>query len=226
MNRGKRMAKGSERRREETREKIISAACDLFSKYGYHNTQVMDIVKAVGMSAGTFYNHFTDKKDLYEQLTLESLESLRVSVKKMREPVDIWSPQERSQTLQEMFNTVFDYIDNNPQQFIMLLRGGFGVDEELDGNIWNYFLGFAEDAGEDVQRWMGEGVIEGIDPMLFGHACVGMTIQVIHSYLIDKRNSREEVIGNLIKMILAMFESYLTEEGRKALVAAQDQAAR
>lgn len=62
--------------------------------------------------------------------------------------------------------------------------------------------------------------------MLFGHACVGMTIQVIHSYLIDKRNSREEVIGNLIKMILAMFESYLTEEGRKALVAAQDQAAR
>jgi len=220
------MAKGSERRREETREKIISAACDLFSKYGYHNTQVMDIVKAVGMSAGTFYNHFTDKKDLYEQLTLESLESLRVSVKKMREPVDIWSPQERSKTLQEMFNTVFDYIDNNPQQFIMLLRGGFGVDEELDGNIWNYFLGFAEDAGEDVQRWMGEGVIEGIDPMLFGHACVGMTIQVIHSYLIDKRNSREEVIGNLIKMIRAMFESYLTEEGRKALVAAQDQAAR
>ena len=179
------MARGSEKRKEETREKIISAACELFSKYGYHNTQVMDIVKAVGMSAGTFYNHFLDKKDLYRQLTLQSLESLRINVKKMREPVDIWNPSARSQTLQEMFDAIFDYIDANPQQFIMLLRGGFGVDEELDGNVWNYFLGFAEDAGEDIQRWMNEGVIEGIDPMFFGHACVGMCIQAIHSYLID-----------------------------------------
>ncbi|HON38892.1 MAG: TetR/AcrR family transcriptional regulator [Desulfomonilia bacterium] len=218
------MARGSEKRKEETREKIISAACELFSKYGYHNTQVMDIVKAVGMSAGTFYNHFLDKKDLYRQLTLQSLESLRINVKKMREPVDIWNPSARSQTLQEMFDAIFDYIDANPQQFIMLLRGGFGVDEELDGNVWNYFLGFAEDAGEDIQRWMNEGVIEGIDPMFFGHACVGMCIQAIHSYLIDKRNTREEVIGNLIKMILAMFEAYLTEEGRRALEAGDIQA--
>jgi AcrR family transcriptional regulator len=211
------MARGSEKRKEETREKIISAACELFSKYGYHNTQVMDIVKIVGMSAGTFYNHFRDKKDLYRQLTLESLESLRVSVKKMREPVDIWNPQVRSQTLQQMFDAIFDYVDSNPQQLIMLLRGGFGVDEELDGNVWSYFLGFAEDAGEDVQRWMGEGVIEGIDPMFFGHACVGMCIQAIHSYLIERRNTREDVIGNLIKMVLAMFEAYLTEEGHRAL---------
>jgi len=218
------MARGSEKRKEETREKIISAACELFSKYGYHNTKVMDIVKAVGMSAGTFYNHFLDKKDLYRQLTLQSLESLRINVKKMREPVDIWNPSARSQTLQEMFDAIFDYIDANPQQFIMLLRGGFGVDEELDGNVWNYFLGFAEDAGEDIQRWMNEGVIEGIDPMFFGHACVGMCIQAIHSYLIDKRNTREEVIGNLIKMILAMFEAYLTEEGRRALEAGDIQA--
>jgi AcrR family transcriptional regulator len=220
------MARGSEKRKEETREKIISAACELFSKYGYHNTQVMDIVKAVGMSAGTFYNHFKDKKDIYQQLTLESLERLRVNVKKMREPVDIWNPHERSQTLGEMFNAIFDYLDSNPQQFIMLLRGGFGVDVELDGSIWNYFQGFAEDAGEDVQRWIGEGVIEGIDPMLFGHACVGMCIQVIHSYLIDKRNTRDEVIANLIKMILSIFESYLTEEGRKALEAAGAREAR
>ncbi len=209
--------RGSEKRKEETKEKIVVAACELFSKYGYHNTQVMDIVKAVGMSAGTFYNHFRDKKDLYQKLTLESLESLRLNVKKMREPVDIWNPNERTLILNEMFHAIFDYIDSNPQQFLMLLRGGFGVDEELDFSIWNYFTGFAEDAGEDVQRWMGEGVIEGIDPMLFGHACVGMCLQLIHSYLVEKRFTRDEVIRNLIQMILSMFESYLTEEGRKAL---------
>ena len=211
------MVKTSDKRREETKEKIIEAACGLFSKYGYHNTQVMDIVKAVGMSAGTFYNHFKDKRDLFEHITMESLETLRVTVKNLRDPIDIWNPEARAITLQETFNAAFDYIDSNPQQILMLLRVSFGVDEELDSSVWDYFQGFAQDASEDIQRWSDEGVVEGIDPMLFGTAAVGMTLQLIHAYLVEKRLTREQIIPNLIKMILSMFEAYLTEEGRKAL---------
>jgi AcrR family transcriptional regulator len=211
------MAKTSEKRREETRDRIIMAACELFSKYGYHNTQVMDIVKAVGMSAGTFYNHFKDKRDLFEQITIESLETLRVTVKSLREPIDIWSPEARFETLKNTFNAIYDYVDANPQQLLMLLRVSFGVDEKLDGSVWDYFRGFAQDAGEDIQRWIDEGVIEGIDPMLFGTAVSGMVLQLIHNYLVEKRFKREDIIENLIKMIMAMFEAYLTDEGRKAV---------
>ncbi|HQI82175.1 MAG TPA: TetR/AcrR family transcriptional regulator [Deltaproteobacteria bacterium] len=211
------MAKASEKRREETRDRIIMAACELFSKYGYHNTQVMDIVKAVGMSAGTFYNHFKDKRDLFEQITIESLETLRVTVKSLREPIDIWSPEARFETLLNTFNAIYDYVDSNPQQILMLLRVSFGVDEKLDGSVWDYFRGFAQDAGEDIQRWIDEGVIEGIDPMIFGTAVIGMVLQLIHNYLVEKRFKREDIIASLIKMIMAMFETYLTEEGRKAV---------
>jgi len=218
------MAKTSEKRREETRDRIIIAACELFSKYGYHNTQVMDIVKAVGMSAGTFYNHFKDKRDLFEQITIESLETLRVTVRSLREPVDIWNPLERAKILQDTFNAIFDFVDAHPQQILMLLRVSFGVDEKLDGSVWDYFVGFAQDAGEDLQRWTLDGVIEGIDPMLFGTAVCGMTLQLIHSYLVEKKHSRQEIIENLITMILAMFEAYLTEQGKKALELARQNA--
>jgi AcrR family transcriptional regulator len=217
------MTVSSDKRKEETRERIIEAACELFSKYGYHNTQVMDIVKAVGMSAGTFYNHFKDKKDLFEHITMESLESLRVTVKLMRVPINIWKHEERVKTLQETFSAVFDYVDVNPQQLLMLLRGSFGVDTDLDVNVWKYFQGFAYDASEDLEQWIKDGVIEGIDPMLFGTAVIGMTLQLIHSYLVEKRYNREEIIANLIKMVLAMFEAYLTEEARKALDLAKQQ---
>ncbi len=213
------MSRGSEKRKEETREKIISAACELFSKYGYHNTQVMDIVKAVGMSAGTFYNHYKDKRDIFEQITMEGLESLRVTVRLLRDPIDIWNPEVRAKTLLETFNAVFDYVDSNPQQLLMILRGSFGVDTDLDVSVWKYFQGFAKDAGEDLERWIDEGVIEGIDPMLFGTAAIGMSLQLIHIYLMEKKYKREEIIANLIRMILAMFEAYLTEEGKKAVQA-------
>jgi AcrR family transcriptional regulator len=213
------MSKGSEKRKEETRDKIVSAACELFSKNGYHNTQVMDIVKAVGMSAGTFYNHFKDKRDLFEQITMDGLESLRVTVKLMRDPINIWSHEARTKTLTETFNAIFDYVDSNPQQLLMILRGSFGVDADLDVSVWKYFQGFAQDAGEDIERWINEGVIEGIDPMVFGTAAMGMSLQLIHIYLMEKHYKRENLIANLVKMILAMFESYLTEEGRNALEA-------
>jgi len=215
------MSKGSEKRKEETRDKIVNAACELFSKNGYHNTQVMDIVKAVGMSAGTFYNHFKDKRDLFEQITMDGLESLRVTVRLMRDPINIWSRQARTKTLTETFNAVFDYVDNNPQQLLMILRGSFGVDADLDVSVWKYFQGFAQDAGEDIERWINDGVIEGIDAMVFGTAAIGMSLQLIHIYLMEKKYNREDLIANLVKMILAMFESYLTEEGRKALEAVE-----
>ncbi len=211
------MGRTSDRRKEETKGKIIEAACELFSKHGYHNTQVMDIVKAVGMSAGTFYNHFKDKRDLFEHITLDSLEVLRITVKLMREPVDIWDHEERTKTLMETFNAVFDYVDNNPQQLLMILRGSYGVDMDLDVSVWKYFQGFAYDASEDLEKWIKMGVIEGIEPLMFGTAVIGMTLQLIHNYLVEKRFSRNDIIVNLIKMVLAMFEAYLTEEGKKAL---------
>jgi hypothetical protein len=117
----------------------------------------------------------------------------------------------------ETFNAVFDYVDNNPQQLLMVLRGSFGVDTDLDVNVWKYFQGFAYDASEDLEKWIKMGVIEGIDPMMFGTAVIGMSLQLIHSYLVEKQYTRKEIIENLIKMVLAMFEAYLTEEGRKAL---------
>jgi AcrR family transcriptional regulator len=211
------MTVSSEKRKEETRERIIEAACDLFSKYGYHNTQVMDIVKAVGMSAGTFYNHFKDKRDLFEYITLEGLENLRVTVKLMRVPINIWEHEVRVKTLHDTFNAIFDYVDANPQQVLMLLRVSFGVDTDMDVNVWKYFQGFAYDASEDLERWKEEGVIEDIDPMLFGWAVIGMTLQLIHNYLVEKKYSRDEIISNLVKMTVAMFEVYLTEEARKVL---------
>ena len=61
---------------------------------------------------------------------------------------------------------------------------------------------------------MDEGVIEGVDPVIFGHAVVGMCLQLIHGYLVEKKMDRELIIRSLITMILAMFEVHLTERAK------------
>jgi AcrR family transcriptional regulator len=209
------MKKTSDIRKEKTREKIIGSACELFSKNGYHNTQVMDIVKDVGMSAGTFYNHFRNKQDLYTQITIGSLENLRVAIRAIREPLDILNYDDWVKTLQQTYDMIFDYVDNNPQQLIMILRGSFGVDSDLDTNVWEYFQGFAFDVSEDITQWIKNGFIEGIPPMMVGTIIVGMTLQVIHNYLIEKIYTRKEIITHMTKIIISIYETYLTVKGKR-----------
>jgi len=51
-------------RSERTRRKLIEAGASLFSRDGYHATSSKKVAREAGVSTGTFYNHFDDKKDL------------------------------------------------------------------------------------------------------------------------------------------------------------------
>jgi AcrR family transcriptional regulator len=70
-----------EQRRDHTHLKLIQAATELFSKNGYHRTQVMDIVTKARVSAGTFYRYFDDKQGIFfaivEQLGTHEVEEAR-----------------------------------------------------------------------------------------------------------------------------------------------------
>lgn len=52
----------------EKKNKLKEAALTLMSKKGYHNTTSNEIAKEAGLSIGTFYSYFANKKDLYEEL--------------------------------------------------------------------------------------------------------------------------------------------------------------
>lgn len=211
------MSRVSDQKRQETLEKVLRSAVELFSKHGYHNTQVMDVVRAAGVSAGTFYNYFKDKRELYERITRDNFEALRVSIRDIRRPVNIWDRNEQKAKLRETFNALFDYADQNPQLVYIVLRGGFGVDETFDAVTWGSFSTFADDLAEDIRGWLDEGVIGMINPHLFGHAIVGMTMQIFHSFLAENRFTREEALDLLIRSSLAIFDMYLTDKGRHIL---------
>jgi AcrR family transcriptional regulator len=51
-------------RSKQTKEKIIQAAIHLFQERGYEKTTSNDIASAAGVSVGSFYVYFTDKRQL------------------------------------------------------------------------------------------------------------------------------------------------------------------
>src|SRR5947207_9513751 len=48
----------------KTRESLLAAAADLFSKQGYLETTVGQIAEHAGVALGTFYQYFRDRADI------------------------------------------------------------------------------------------------------------------------------------------------------------------
>lgn len=61
----------------ETRDKIIEAGYSLFSKKGYYKTTSKQIAKAAGVSIGSFYAYFTDKKELFKFILIDYLAGIK-----------------------------------------------------------------------------------------------------------------------------------------------------
>ena len=53
-----------ERKKLQSRKMILEAAISEFSKKGYKETSVADIMAAADLGIGTFYNYFASKEEL------------------------------------------------------------------------------------------------------------------------------------------------------------------
>lgn len=52
----------------ETRRKLLHTAEETFGKKGYFNTSIVEITQAANVAQGTFYNYFSSKKEIFEEL--------------------------------------------------------------------------------------------------------------------------------------------------------------
>lgn len=66
------MAPTTQERGDTTRAAIVSAACDLFLRQGYHGTSVRQIAAAAGIVPGAVYNHFPSKEAIHLALLREA----------------------------------------------------------------------------------------------------------------------------------------------------------
>ena len=60
-----------QKRSIEKKQRIKDAAINLMSEKGYHSASSNEIAKEAGVSIGTFYSYYKDKKDLYKELVAD-----------------------------------------------------------------------------------------------------------------------------------------------------------
>src|SRR5258707_14704981 len=81
-------------RGEETRRRIISAACELFHKQGYVATSPDEIIEASRTGKGQFYHYFKSKEDLIHQVLQDRLEAIKSGTRSFNRAITSWQELE------------------------------------------------------------------------------------------------------------------------------------
>lgn len=62
---------------EGTRDKILSVANRLFSRFGFHKTSMDEIAKIARKAKGSLYYHFASKEDLFREVVSKEIANLK-----------------------------------------------------------------------------------------------------------------------------------------------------
>jgi AcrR family transcriptional regulator len=103
-NRGRRI----ERKKEETRKKIISVAMDLFRRQGFDQTTVDQIAEDVDISRMTIFNYFPAKEVIIREYVLRAIREAGPELVSMLEGL----PDTRSR-ITTLFSTTMEWLEVN-----------------------------------------------------------------------------------------------------------------
>jgi AcrR family transcriptional regulator len=155
--------------RERRRQEIKEAAIILYARKGFHRTTISDITRAAGISTGTFYLYFKDKRDLL----IETLDDLVRSIVEGNEAIVMQDSDLLRRSIQRA--RLFSEIYSRYSEIIHQLRAEMTSEES-----------WAREKAIEVQRKMAEpiinevraavegGLIREVDPELLAFLVMGM----------------------------------------------------
>jgi len=97
-----------DRRKAESRQRLLKAARAIFIERGYHATRPQDIARAADVGHGTFYLHFADKQACFLAFAEEARAELARFVGERLAGIEGVEPQ-----LRALIEAVLDYADEN-----------------------------------------------------------------------------------------------------------------
>ena len=56
---------------KDTKERILSAALDLFSRNGYAGTNIRELAASLGLVKSSMYKHFESKEEIWNALWIK-----------------------------------------------------------------------------------------------------------------------------------------------------------
>ncbi len=152
-----------DRSKNSTKDRIVEAAVQLFSRQGFAGSSTHEIARLAGVSEVTVFRHFARKKDLFWTATESRLRRLRIS-KELRRRLDA---DENPQTaLPGVVALLVETFHNQPEMVRMLYLSLFELEHGAERILRKYLVPFFQPLREYLSRCASKDLIRDVDPAL------------------------------------------------------------
>ena len=162
-----------QRRKAETRQRLLDAASRLFAERGFEGTRPQDIAREADVAIGTFYLHFADRREAFVAFTAQAAEELME-----RARVRVREGGTFEERLRAYLECLLDYTEERPG----VVRAAFADEAVIggasDGESLRDRLAVVLARGIEVGMQRGEFQCD-YDPLLCSHAIVGLIQQAL-----------------------------------------------
>ena len=186
----------SDRARTETRTRLRESGRELYAARGLHGVTTHDIAARAGVAAGTFYNHYSDKAELFREITLGALDELnRLLEVAEREELDL--RQRVPVVARALVGFAADHLD-----LIQILFSGDADAAAVEADV---LASLAGRLSEGRRQAIAEGSMpRELNPEVLAQAVVGMWARVLAWWAEDPgRASTDSLIETLTRIQLA-----------------------
>jgi AcrR family transcriptional regulator len=115
-----------ENARDVVRDAIVDAAERVFARAGFAEAKVADIAREAGIAAGTLYNYFEGKEDIFQSIcahrSRQALDEMRALVGDGGDPLDM---------LRRMIEWALAHIEANAERFQLWVQMGVTAEWQL-----------------------------------------------------------------------------------------------
>ena len=183
------------KRKEEKRQRLLAAAKKLFIINGYHETRPQDIAREADVAHGTFYSHFTDKREIFLAFADSALEDMITYVYPRIPKVETFEDYIRFSLI-----AIQEFSEQNPGLLRSALIDTRILDPkdtsitEIRNRFATGFISRLRDA-----KLKGE-LYEDVEPELIGHAMIGL-IQTSAPTAYRMGKSRQEYVDHMIRFL-------------------------
>ena len=149
----------------DTRRRLLDAAEQVFSEYGYHDASIVKLTETAGVAQGTFYLYFDSKKTIFDELVRDLNSRVRHAMKE-------GSSQGGTRVEQELlgFKEFFRFTAEHPALYRIIRQAEFVSPEMLQYHYERLSQGYID----ALKAAVDAGEIGALDPEVTAWALMGL----------------------------------------------------
>lgn len=164
--------------RKDRRAQLTQAAFEVFTDRGYRNCSVADITTAAGLSHGSFYNYFTNKREILDAAIDFGFEQFGPQLSPPTELAD--SLDEFLDAITKPLRELYSLSVTNSRLFSLMVFDATAIDDAVAQRVGKVFKSFARSAQRQIEHGVEMGYLRpDIDSQVLGEMLVAISLTVL-----------------------------------------------